>query len=39
MENIFCGSIGMQKMGWEAMLYPNGEGRPDLPPPWERENG
>lgn len=39
MENIFCGSIGMQKMGWEAMLYPNGEGRPDLPPPWEREDG
>lgn len=36
LENIFCGTVGVQKMGLESMLYPQGEGRPELPPPWER---
>lgn len=37
-ETIFCGSIGFMKVGWEESLYPNGEGRPDAPPPWERNS-
>lgn len=36
MECVFCGSIGFMKTGWEANLYPNGEGRPNGPLPWER---